>query len=621
MFYCAKGSKELFNLKYKKNIRGEDRLLKLARLQLVRIVLAAFCMAVGALATASFAFLVGPVLKALFLGIDGAESIPVAARAHFLVDVADRVGRANIWTVGVLIIVTAMIKGGAFFGGRVLVINAGQRILLNLRASLYSGLLAMNPLSSKVRARGELVSRYTVDVEMVEQAVSSGLLSMVRDGLQIVALAGLALMLDLRLGLLGMVVFPLIAVIIIKVGRELRRRKREVFDAFSQIGGVVDETAAGLCVIRSFGAEQLIGKRFAAKNEALMKRAARAMTLKAFSSPFNEVLGSAALAGTLFYARSRIDQGTLTPEVFISFFTALILLYQPVKGLGSAQHVVQSGLAALDRLAFLLEMSPVEKDRTCEDVSDSTKRITLWGKEISPPPLIELKAITAGYSLKGPLVLNNLDLSLAPGVKLALVGPSGCGKSTLINFLGGNLCMSSGEVFVEGEQIEPASFAAAGLFAPVSQESFLFNDTVLLNVMCGRPDATVDEVKLACQTAGVLDFADLNDCVGVGGADLSLGQRQRVCLARALVSHAPVLLLDEFTASLDGETERALIDRLTDHVRDRTVLVVTHRYSTASWADELAFIDKGFIQTRGKSKTLLNNDSRIIELFGGQTNP
>jgi len=578
-------------------------LLALFGPQAHRIVAAAVFMGAGALATAGYAYLVGPVLEALF-GFGGTAVGSGAMASGALGRLTSILSRAEPVYIGAAVVGVAAVKGISFFASRFFSIGAGQRILESLRASMYQGLLARNPLGAEARSPGETVSRFTVDAQMVEEAVTGGLLGYARDGLQIVALAGLAIALDPLLGLVGVAAFPAAAIMILKLGKELRRRRGAVYDSFADVGGVVEETAAGLPVIRAFRAAEFMRDRFDRKSESLTRRIISAAVLRALSSPLNEVLGALALAAAIVYANHRIGAGDLTPGELVSFFAALVLLYRPVKGLGQAQHSVQSGLAALDRL---------------QSLTRTEAEPGAWRPPVGVPE-IDIRGLTCGYPGQEP-VLVNLDLSIRPGAKVAVVGPSGGGKSTLVNALMGMLPAREGTVTANGEPLTLNRATASACFAPVFQEPFLFDDDIAANVRCGRPDASDADILAACRAAGVMEFADgeeegLATRVGRGGSSLSVGQRQRVCLARAIVSRAPVILMDEMTAAIDGETERKIVETLGEHLTGRSVLVITHRRSTAAWADEVALLENGAIGTRGPSDELLDENSRIARLFG-----
>lgn len=589
---------------------GGRALLRLARPAAPALALAAVCMAVSAAATAGYAYLVGPVLGFLFGGPPSALPAGSPGAGALLDGLGESLRDAGALGLGAVIAAVAAVKGLAFFGSRAASARAGQGVLFALRARVYASLLSLDPLGEEARRAGALVSRFAVDVEAVEQALTEGLMGYARDALQIAALAALALAVDPELGALGLLAFPLAALSIARFGRALRRGRRDVHEAFDALGDSVAETAAGLQVIRSFRAEPLMEARFEAASRSLERRAIRAALLRALSSPFNEVLGALALGATIVYAHSRIAGGALTAGDVASFFTALALLYQPVKGLGQDHAAVQAGLAALDRLASM--GAPVR---------EGGDRLSPAGGGAPAAMDVEVDGLVAGYG-DGEDVLRGVRLSMPRGSRLAIVGRSGSGKTTLLNAVGGLVAPRRGEFRIDGAPLDPRALAASGLVAAVPQEPFLFDDDIATNVRLGRPSATDAEVRAACAAAGVLAFADdlpqgLRARIGRGGARLSVGQRQRVCLARALLSEAPLLLFDEVTAALDGESERALAEGIDAVLGGRSVLVVTHRLSTARWATRLALLEDGVIRVEGPSHLLLESDPRVARLFEG----
>jgi ABC-type multidrug transport system fused ATPase/permease subunit len=427
-----------------------------------------------------------------------------------------------------------------------------------------------------------------VDIEAVEGALTGGIVALIRDSLQIAVLVALAVALDPSLALVGLVAFPPTAWLITRLAGRLRRRRSEVHDAFGQLAEAVDETAAGLEVVKAFSAQELMKGRFASLSQRLSSRTLSAFRLKSLSSPLSEILAGGALALTLAYARARIESGTLSAEAFISFFTALFLLYQPVKGLSAAFSALESGRAALLRLAPLLELGG-------GDPVHATPQAPLQFSALV------IEDLHAGYG-DGPDVLRGVHLTLVPGARVALMGESGCGKTTLLRVLLGFVGLRSGALRLDGKLVDARPELLARLFALVPQEPFLLRGSILENVRLGNKAADDEALERACELAGVTAFAaglpqGLSTQVGRDGSELSVGQRQRVCLARALASGAPILLLDEVQAPLDPKTEKEINDQLLEIGAHRAILAVTHRPSTAAIMDEVLHLRDGHLKS------------------------
>ena len=579
---------------------GLGSLLGFAASEQKKLIIAATFMLVSAIATAGYAYLVGPMIRTLFMEN---EPLIIKTVTHtFFLKLTIFFGKAPPKRIAAAIFAVAAVKGVAFYIQNVLTAKSGQNILHQLRMRLFEGLVHLNPLSPKTQG-GDLVARFTADVTEVESAVTVGVIGMVRHLIELVALATLCIALDYRLGLIGLVAFPPAAIAITRLGRSLRRRRSAVHAAVGNVGGAVAETAHGLAVIQAFDAQPFVTTRFDILSRQIRNTTVRALATRAVSSPLNEVLAASALSATLLFAAEQISRGTLLPETFVSFFAALFMLYQPVKGIGTAHHAIQSGLAALDRLAPLMTSGRPPTPKTAPPFDSA----------------LTIEHVSCGYESGAPII-EDINIRIRPRERIAVVGPSGAGKSTLFNLLLGFLSPRAGRLTLDGRVVPAEEYRR--LFALVRQEPFLLNDSIIENIGFGRQGLTPGQLESVCRSAGVLRFADalpdgLMTHVGHLGDRLSVGQRQRIALARALITHRPILLLDELTASIDGETEGLITDALDRAFAHRTVIVITHRLATARWAERIIAIDDGRIVADGRAAELLQTPP-MQRLFGDQ---
>ena len=324
-----------------------------------------------------------------------------------------------------------------------------------------------------------------------------------------------------------------------------------------------------------------------------------------------ETLGGIAVAAVIYYGGSRVIAGETTPGTFFSFMAALVMAYQPMKSLANLNTALQEGLAAAQRLFVLLDIEPEIKERT------DTSALRLTGGEI------RFEDVTFVYA-DGKPALQNIDLTVPSGRRVALVGSSGAGKSSLLNLIPRFYDPTSGRVLIDGQDIRTANLASVrrniGL---VSQEATLFDDTVRANIAYGRPNATDEEVERAARAAAADTFIRAIDggyggVVGESGTRLSGGQRQRIAIARAMLKDAPILLLDEATSALDSESERQVQDALAALMEGRTTLIVAHRLSTVIDADIIHVIDQGRIVESGSHAELIARAGVYARLYQTQ---
>lgn len=532
-----------------------------------------------ALCTAAYGALAGPVLRALFGGEALAWPGWLAPHLPPPPDVATLRRMLPAVIVGV-----ALLKGLAFHRHAVGLAELGQAVVADLRRALHRRLLALPPDVAHALGQGDLVSRSTHDADAAERLVVDGVAALVRDGLQAAALIAVCVALDPALALVAFAVYPLA---FWPVARFARRLRRAAGTAHAERGALTIELSdqlARLPLVQLSGAEGWAGRRFGGAVDAVARAVVRSVRIRAFASPFTEILGAAALAGTLVYAAGRVAAGDLAPEHVIGFFAALMMLYQPIKGLVRAQEVIQPGRAALARIA---------------EVLDAPERLPAGGAEAPPveAPAIRLEGVEVRRGDRA--VLTGLDLALRPGWITALVGPNGAGKTTTAWLIAGLVAPDAGRITVDGVDLRALdAHRWRARIGWVTQGLDVGRGTLRDNVLFGEPPGA--EARLAAVAALTgLDAvvarapAGWRTPLGDGGAGLSGGERQRVALARALVRDPTVLVLDEPDAHLDAAALDALRAALPAVAEGRTVLLITHDPRVAALADRVVRLVDG----------------------------
>ncbi|WP_141593989.1 ABC transporter ATP-binding protein [Myxococcus sp. AB056] len=579
------------------------RLLRYARPHFGVLLLAFVGMAAVGLTTGAYAYLTGPALRFLLSG--GEEGFASAQRVPWL---ADLPREAALWGFPLVMVIVGAAKGVGYLAQFYFMGLFAQRVVKDLRRDLFQRLTALSPAQLARERMGDLLSRFSSDVSAVEAAAMYTVGSYLRDSLQVIILAGVALAMSPMLGGLMLLVIPLAALPASKLTRKVLKRTREGQTQLGNLAGQLHEGLGGLRTIQAFNGQAAELARFSAFAQAHEKAVVSAAWARGAVPGLMEVLAAAALAGALAYAASA---RLMEPEALLSLLTAVILVYQPVKDLGRVtQFAVQAG-AAGERLFALLDMKhPVE------DAPDAVPAPTLSRS-------IQFEAVRFAYGDRP--ALDGLTLELKAGKVTALVGGSGGGKSTVTSLLLRFERPQKGQLLLDG--VDADRYTATSVraqFALVTQEPLLFHGTVLDNLRYARPDATREEVEAAAKVAHADGFIralpeGYDTRIGERGVALSGGQRQRLCIARAVLAQAPVLVLDEATSSLDPESEREVQAALAAVLPGRTALVIAHRLSTVVNADVLNVMEAGRVVESGSHAELLQRGGRYAALWRMQT--
>ena len=538
----------------------------------------------------------------LFGASDGA--LPLLIK-QFLDGVFSSKDSTLLWMLPLLVTGLAVFRGLTGFGQEYLTAKVGHSLVKDLRGKLHSQLLRLSPGYFSSSSSGDILSRFTSDVILIRDLLTSSVASILRDSIRIIALATAAFYLDPKLSLIAFVIFPLAFFPIYKFGRRIRKLSSRGQQEIGDVSTLVQETIAGNRVIKLFNREIFEETKFAVRNSELFKTFLKSDRIKALTTPLNEVLGAIGVSAVIIYGGNSVISGTRSQGDFIAFLVSVFLLYDPFKKLSKVYHQFLQGLSGADRIFEILDVEP--------DIKEIRNPLPL------PADLtISYENVSFKYAADKAPALKNINLIIKPGQKVALVGFSGAGKSTLVDLLPRFIDPSAGRVCIGGEDLKNLSLAELrSKISVVSQHTFLFNDTIFNNIAYGMDGATEEQIQKAAKAAYIHDFIEslplkYETKAGEGGVALSGGERQRIAIARAILKQAPILIMDEATASLDNQAEKEVQEALDRLESGRTSIIIAHRLSTIHNADLVIVMNEGEIAEIGTHQQLLSSSGGIF---------
>ncbi len=577
----------------KKFTDREKTLFKLIASHWKKLIAAMLCMIVVAAATSISAYLVKPMLDDIFINKDKTKLLLLPGAA----------------------VLIFFLKGMGAYGQQYLMKYVGEAVIMEFRNSLYAKIIDMPMAFFHKEKIGTLMARITNDVNIVKGMVSTAVTSFTRDAFTVAGLTGVIFYMDWKLAMGAFLVLPAAFYPVFIFGRKVRKFSTGCQEAMADLNNFLHETFSGTKVVKIFTMEEFEKKRFNKKADDLFKLEMKSVMAKALSSPVMEFFGGLGIAFIIWFGGSRVVSGASTPGTFFSFLTAVMMLYAPVKKMSKLNNTIQEGLAAVTRIFDILEAEP--------EIKEPEFPVLLEGTSFS------IEFIDAGftYDSNNPPVLKNINLTVNPGEILAIVGMSGGGKTSLVNLIPRFYDVSEGKILMGGKDIRdiPLNLLRSKI-SIVTQEPILFNESVRDNIRYGKWDASDIEIEEASRAAYAYDFImnfpkGFDTSLGELGNRLSGGEKQRICIARALIKDAPVLILDEATSSLDSEAEHVVQKALGNLMKGRTTFVIAHRLSTVGHAGRIILIKDGRIVEQGDHNQLMEKKGEYFKLQTMQARP
>ncbi len=516
-----------------------------------------------------------------------------------------------LYSFTIIIVLIFAIKGAFYYIYDVLLEWVGLAVIRDFRSRIFKH-IHIQPLAFfHTYPTGTLISRVISDVTLMQQAMSSALVGVLRDFFTVVVLLGVVFYLNWKLALFCFVVFPFAALPIIKFARVFRRLSTKGQEETANISNMLYETITGNRIVKAFNMQAYENDRYNKQLTTLFEVTVLDAKFRCLQHPLMEFIGGVAIAAFIWFGGKLVIDGVMTPGEFFALMTSLIVAYDPVKRLGKVNSTIQQGLAAATRLFVILDTEP--------KVSDKPEAKIL--------PAFRDRIVFDNVGLvydDSTVALQDINLTVPAGQTLAIVGHSGGGKTTLTNLVPRFLDVTSGSVKIDGYDIRDVTMATLrDQIAMVTQQTILFNDTVKNNIGYGSLGRSEAEIAEAAEAAHAVQFIQglpdgFETIIGEGGARLSGGECQRISIARALLKNAPILILDEATSALDTESEREVQSALENLMKNRTTFVIAHRLSTIKNADRIIVIHNGKIVEDGTHEELLAQHGEYERLYSMQ---
>jgi len=521
--------------------------------------------------------------------------------------------RRALFKICVGIFVVFLFKGLFHYLQSILMITLQEKVIKQIRDTLYSH-IARLPMAYFGRHRtGELISRVTNDVLLLRDMVSVLFTEATQQVMLLLVFVVVAMIVSWQLSLLSFIIFPLLGIFTGKISKRLRKYSTRFQEDMARITSTLQETISGIRIVKAFSMEGFEESKFRKRTAEYFRSYIRFRRAAVLASPVAEQLGVIGAVVVLWYGGNRVlAGGDLGPEGFFLFLAAILNMMQPIRKLSHINTVTQQGLSAARRV-FRIVDTPLEKRPAHGVVLHEVREG------------IEFDRVSFHYGGEDEeRVLQDVNIRIPAGKMVALVGPSGAGKSTFVDLLARFHDPTDGVVRIDGQDIRTVDLdSLRGLMGIVTQEVILFHDTVRDNIAYGKSDIPFERIRQAAEAANAATFIEgfrekYDTVIGDRGMRLSGGEKQRLAIARAILKDPPILILDEATSSLDSESEALVQEAVETLVKNRTTLVVAHRLSTILRADQIVVLEKGRVVETGTHAELIEREGLYRKLFDMQ---
>lgn len=556
-------------------------------------------------------YLWGYAFAAIIMGFYSLSQVIMVRYLQPLVDDAIKAGDVDmIFNISLMILI-AFISRGFFSLIQTLVISRiGLRIIAQLKKDLVASIFKQDLLFYQKNNAGKIIANFTNDVYLIKASVSRAFLNIGREGSTAIGMVAFVLYMNPVLSLSVLFFLSLTGVFLHLISRKIRKAVNRNQTSLEDYNSTLHQAVEGIRVIKSYTGEESEQKKLKEKIKRIYVLSKKIVFTQSLHKPFLETLAGLSLFGLLIYGGSLVSTGQTTAGELLSFIAALMLTVQPLKSLARVNNYIQSGAVGASRVFKTMDMQP--------EITNQPNAVDLKAKNGS----VTFKDIDFSYDIEERhFHLDKINLDIKAGEKVAIVGPSGSGKTTLINLLMRFYDLHSGQISIDGQDIKQVKIKSLRQnISLVSQDTFLFDDTIYNNIAYGISGTTEENVVQAAKDAGAYEFImalpeQLNTVVGDKGTKLSGGQKQRISIARAFLKNAPILILDEATSALDTKAENLVQSSLEKLSKGRTTIMIAHRLSTIKIADVIIVMNQGKIVDIGHHDVLLKQSTLYKELY------